>query len=65
MEEKDETVKKETIDNGQSTVDKTYATGTASPAAKKIIDEKMESFASIVFIIHSLFDCFVYSSKCY
>ena len=40
IEEKDETIKKETIDNGQLTVDKTYATGTASPAAKKILDEK-------------------------
>jgi 2-oxoglutarate dehydrogenase E2 component (dihydrolipoamide succinyltransferase) len=39
--EKDEIDKKETIDNGLSTADqKTYATGTPSPAAKKILDEK-------------------------
>ena len=38
--EKDEIDKKETIDNGLSTIDKTYATGTPSPSAKKILDEK-------------------------
>ncbi|HPH88048.1 MAG TPA: 2-oxoglutarate dehydrogenase complex dihydrolipoyllysine-residue succinyltransferase, partial [Chitinophagales bacterium] len=31
---------KETIDNSLSTIDKTYATGTPSPSAKKILDEK-------------------------
>jgi 2-oxoglutarate dehydrogenase E2 component (dihydrolipoamide succinyltransferase) len=43
VEEKKEDVEiitNTTVDNGQSTVDKFYATGTPSPAAKKILDEK-------------------------
>jgi 2-oxoglutarate dehydrogenase E2 component (dihydrolipoamide succinyltransferase) len=40
--EKDEIDKKETIDNGLSTIDqnKSYASGTPSPSAKKILEEK-------------------------
>lgn len=40
VEDKQEVVVKETIDQKQSTIDQTYATGTPSPAAKKILDEK-------------------------
>jgi 2-oxoglutarate dehydrogenase E2 component (dihydrolipoamide succinyltransferase) len=35
-----EVIAQTTVDNGQSTVDKSYATGTPSPSAKKILDEK-------------------------
>ena len=41
IEKKEEkNIEQKTMDNGQSTIDKTYATGTPSPAAKKILDEK-------------------------
>jgi len=40
VEDKKEEPVKETIDQKQSTIDQSYATGTPSPAAKKILDEK-------------------------
>ena len=40
VEDKQEVVVKETIDQKQSTIDQTYASGTPSPAAKKILEEK-------------------------